>query len=113
LFTKLFQNYFLPKRFGYDKRKPHLSSLIVSGQISRDEALQLLLESPYEPDELEIDIGYFCKKMRIIRHQFEEFLQIPLREYSEFPNWGSRYYLLKKLQRVVEKFFNKQLRIYS
>ena len=38
LFTKLFQNYILPQRYGFDKRKPHLSSLILSKQISRKEA---------------------------------------------------------------------------
>ena len=44
LFTKLFQNYYLPTKFGYDKRRPHLSSLIVSGQLTRQEALAILSE---------------------------------------------------------------------
>jgi N-acetyl sugar amidotransferase len=60
LFTKLFQNYYLPIKFGYDKRLPHLSSLIVSGQMSREEALESLAEPLYDSQELEIDIGYFC-----------------------------------------------------
>jgi N-acetyl sugar amidotransferase len=63
LFTKLFQNYYLPTKFGYDKRRPHLSSLIVSGQMARDEAIAALGEQLYDPQELEIDISYFCKKL--------------------------------------------------
>lgn len=60
-FTKLFQNYYLPKKFGYDKRRPHLASLIVSGQMSRETALEKLEDPLYDLDELELDIAYFCK----------------------------------------------------
>jgi hypothetical protein len=42
IFTKFFQNYYLPTKFGYDKRRPHLSSMILSGQLSRSEALREL-----------------------------------------------------------------------
>ena len=74
LFTKLFQNYYLPTKFGYDKRRPHLSSLIVSGQLTRLDALAKLEEPLYDAQELEIDIAYFCKKLRISRAQFDELM---------------------------------------
>jgi len=113
LFTKLFQNYYLPTKFGFDKRRPHLSSLIVSGQMTRDEALVKLDEPLYEPQELEIDIAYFCKKLRITRAQFDDLMSVTPHHYADFPNWEGRYRLLKKGQGIVEKIFGKRVRVYS
>lgn len=113
LFTKLFQNYYLPERFGYDKRRPHLSSLIVSGQMSRDEALVKLSEPLYDPEELEIDIAYFCKKLRITRAEFENLMRAPIHHYSDFPNWDGRYRLLKRAQALVSKVLGRDIKVYS
>ena len=65
LFTKFFQNYYLPTKFGYDKRRPHLSTLIASGAITRDQAIALLAEPLYDTDELRRDRQYICRKLRI------------------------------------------------
>jgi aminotransferase len=113
IFTKLFQNHYLPLKFGYDKRKPHFSSLIVSGQMSRDEALAKLAEPLYDPQELEIDITYFCKKLRITRQQFDDFLAGPSRHHTDFPNWDGRYRLLKKMQRLIERSLGRRVQVYS
>lgn len=112
-FTKLFQNHYLPTKFGYDKRRPHLSSLIVSGQMTRDDALAKLAEPLYDPTELEIDIAYFCKKLRISRRQFDELLKAPSHSYSDFPNWDGRYRFLKKIQDGVARLTGKRMRVYS
>lgn len=112
-FTKVFQNYYLPKKFGYDKRLPHLSSLIVSGQMTREEALVKLAEPLYDADELEIDIAYFCKKLRITRSHFEELLSAPVHKYDDFPNWGARYRLLKVIQSVLARLIGRRIRVYS
>lgn len=113
LFTKFYQNYWLPVKFGYDKRRPHLSSLIVSGQLTRGQALEKLSEPLYESAELEIDISYFCKKMRLSRVQFDELMQAPTHSYSDFPNWDDRYHMLKRIQGTVEKFTGRHFRTYS
>jgi N-acetyl sugar amidotransferase len=113
LFTKLFQNYYLPTKFGYDKRRPHFSSLIVSGQMTREEALAKLEEPLYDPQELEIDIAYFCKKLRITRPEFNALMNTKSHHYSDFPNWDSRYRLLKKCQQMVEHAFGRRVRVYS
>lgn len=57
-FTKFFQNYYLPVKFNMDKRKPHLSSLIMSGIITRKEALEELQEPLYMEAELQADKRY-------------------------------------------------------
>lgn len=113
LFTKLFQNHYLPVKFGYDKRKPHFSSLIVSGQMSREEALAKLAEPLYDPQELEIDIAYFCKKLRITRQQFNGFLAAPSHHYTDFSTWDGRYRLLKKVQGLIERSLGRQVKVYS
>ena len=57
-----FSKLFLVKKYGYDKRRPHFSSLIMSGQMSRNEALVKLKQPAYENHSLMIeDISYVCK----------------------------------------------------
>ncbi|WP_415795755.1 N-acetyl sugar amidotransferase [Comamonas aquatilis] len=113
VFTKLFQNYYLPQKFGMDKRRPHFSSLIVSGQMTRDEVLEKLQEPLYSPAELEIDITYFCKKLRISRQEFDELMRAPIHHYTEFPNWDARYRALKRVQGLVTKALGRDIRVYS
>lgn len=113
LFTKLFQNYYLPTKFGYDKRLPHFSSMIASGQMSREKALQKLAEPLYDPLELEQDITFFCKKLRISRFEFDEILAGPTRHHTEFPNWESRRVLAKKAQTLIERLLGRRVAVYS
>jgi aminotransferase len=113
LFTKLFQNYLLPTRFGYDKRRPHLSSLIVSGQMKRSEALAELEKPLYDLDKLEIDIEYFCKKMRITQEEFKEFITASHHDYSEFDNWDGYHRRVKKIQKIMEIILRRRLNVYS
>lgn len=113
LFTKLFQNYYLPERFGYDKRRPHYSSLIVSGQMTRESALQKLSEPLYDPAELESDIVYFCKKLRISREEFDRLLHQPLRSHLDFPTWNASHRRLKWLQTTIARVTGRKIRVYS
>lgn len=70
--TKFFQSYLLPKKFNIDKRRAHLSSLIVSKQISRKKALEIVSESHYSSTNEELDEkNYFLKKMKISNEEFE------------------------------------------
>ncbi len=84
--TRFFQNYFLPHRFGYDKRKAHLSSRIVSGEVTREEALALLQEPLYRDVELKADIDYVARKLAMRPSEFESVLMSPLRRHSDYPN---------------------------
>lgn len=113
LFTKLFQNYYLPEKFGYDKRLPHYSSLILSGQMTREDALAKLDEPLYEALELENDIQYLCKKLRISRDEFTSLMNCKIHHYSEFRNWDVYYRFLKKSQAIVERILGKKVRIFS
>jgi hypothetical protein len=63
IFTRYFQECYLPDKFSCDKRKAHFSSLIVSGQLSRDEAISKLAEPLFDPREKEQEIEYVGKKL--------------------------------------------------
>jgi hypothetical protein len=109
----VFQNHYLPVRFGFDKRRPHLSSLIVSGQLTRDAALQQLAEPLYEPLELENDLDYLCKKLSITRQDLDGFLAAPHRHHSDYPNFGRRYRALKWCQATAQRLLGRRLSNYS
>ena len=113
LFTKLFQNYILPRRYGYDKRRPHFASMIASGQLTREDALRKLEEPLYDPEELETDLNYFCKKLRISRSELDEILSAPKRHHSEFPTWEWRKNIAKGAQRLLEKLRGRRVGVYS
>lgn len=112
-FTKLYQNYYLPQRFGFDKRRMHYSSLIVSGQMTRDEALERMKEPLYDEAELQSDIAYFCKKLGISRAEFDRYLKQPVRGYWDFPNWDSRHAITKRAQTAVKRLLGRDIKIYS
>ena len=113
LFTKVFHNDYLVRKYGYDKRKPHLSSLIVSGQLSREDALDELNKPLYDEAELEADLGYFCKKLRITREQYEGFVSGQASSYYDYANWEYRYKTLKTVQSMVERLINRRVNVYS
>lgn len=113
VFTKFFQNYWLPERYGFDKRRPHLSSLIVAGQISREEALELLEEPLYDDKELKEDIEYVAKKLGVSTEEFNSILQNSKNEYSNFPNMESRYKRMKKIQGYISNLLGRSLSNYS
>ncbi len=113
VFTKFFQNYWLPMKFGYDKRKPHLSSLIVANQISREEALKELNKPLYNEKELKTDKEYIAKKLGVSDEEFEKILQLPSHCYSDFSNMTIKYKRMKKIQSFISKLLGKNLSNYS
>jgi len=112
-FTKFFQNYYLPTKFGYDKRRAHLSSLIVSGQISREDALLELQKSLYDPIELNEDKAYIAKKLAISVEYLDTLINEPEHSYREFKNWDGPYSVLKMLQVFAEKFLKRDIKNYA
>jgi N-acetyl sugar amidotransferase len=113
VFTKFFQNYYQPAKFGYDKRLPHYSSLIVTGQMTRDQALDIIKQPLFNSDELNNDIDYFCRKLEITRHEFEEFMQNTPHHYTDFANSDSFIKSIHFLQRLIEKVVGKKVSVYS
>jgi hypothetical protein len=72
---------------------------------SRKQALDKLEEILYDPKELEIDLNFFCKKIRISRQEFDNYLAAPNRSYKDFKNWDLKYIFIKKLKKIFFLFF--------
>ena len=111
-FTKFFQNYYLPTKFGYDKRRPHLSSLIVAGQMTREAAVLELGKPLYDPEELKADEHFLCKKLRLTEAQFQELLHARNRDYTEFANWDRQKAAMGTVRRLLQRLSGKQIKVY-
>lgn len=104
IFTRFYQGYQLPKKFGIDKRRVHFSTLIISEQMTRNDAMKKLEHDPYPSiQELESDIKYFLKKMQWSRSQLNEYLsrkEVPHENYNtEKPLWD----FLGKIQLFLKR----------
>lgn len=84
VFTRFYQGHILPRKFHIDKRKAHLSNLIFSGQITKDEALEELKKPIYPPELLETDYEFVIKKLGFTRDSFEAYLNTPPVPHSQF-----------------------------
>lgn len=87
--TRFFQSYYLPVKFGYDKRRAHLASLVVSGQMSRQAALAELESPPYDPVSIREDLEFVSKKLELSVADFEALIALPNKSHSDYPS--SRY----------------------
>lgn len=113
VFTKFFQNYYQPMKFGIDKRKAHLASLIVSGEITRKEALKELEKSLYDEKELKEDKEYVAKKLGVSNEEFEKILKMPVTRHSDYANMSRKYNRMKKVQNFVSKLLGRKISNYS
>lgn len=84
IFTRFYQGYILPRKFNIDKRKAHLSNLILSGQMTRDHALAELQQSTYDPGLQAQDKIYVAKKLGFSLEEFDTLLNLPNRRHEEF-----------------------------
>ena len=114
VFTRFYQNYYLPRKFRFDKRLPHYSTLILTDQMTREEALEKLKQPLYDNElSLKYDINFFCRKLGINEKEFEVIMNSPAHSYKDYPNWDKYYKIIKKIQHLFEKFANKKIRNYS
>jgi N-acetyl sugar amidotransferase len=86
VFTRFSQAYILPVKYNVDKRRAHLSTLICNGEITREEALEMLNQELYPADLLKRDKDYVCKKFGISAEYFDELLALPIKTYKDYPN---------------------------
>ncbi len=77
IFTRFYQGYILPRKFNIDKRKAHLSNLILNGEITREEALLELEKPTYSLDLQQQDKTYVAKKLGFSDDEFENVLSLP------------------------------------
>ncbi|MCY7411243.1 MAG: N-acetyl sugar amidotransferase [Chitinophagales bacterium] len=105
IFTRFYQGYILPVKFGVDKRKSHYSTLICSGQMKREEALELVKHPPYHDQQLmEEDQRFLLKKLGMSEDDFAVFMKQPIRSHDDFPSYLHLYRSLRPVIKLVRKF---------
>ena len=106
-FTRFYEGYWLPKKFGYDKRRAHFSSLILTGQLKREEALARLAQPPYDEQQAQKDLEYVAKKLDITPDEFRKLMQGENRTYRDYKSRmplidaGTRVLRLLGVQRAI------------
>jgi len=106
IFTRFYQGYILPEKFKIDKRILHLSTLIITDQLSRKQAFEILKSKPYSSNlNLNEDKEYFLKKMNWNEKKLKEYICRPPKSHSEYPNskfWYENLLKFYKLMRLSE-----------
>jgi len=98
IFTKFLQVYYLYNKFHVDKRRSHFSSMIVSGQMTRDQALAEL-EKPYcNNTEMQNDIEFIIKKLDLTRAEFDRVMAEPPKQHTEY-----KTSLYNKFRSIIQK----------
>jgi N-acetyl sugar amidotransferase len=87
IFTKFAISYWLPVKFGIDKRIITLSAQVMSGEISREQALETISKPSYDPLTIERDIDYVIKKLDLSREEFEGMMKAPKKYYTDYPSY--------------------------
>jgi N-acetyl sugar amidotransferase len=102
LMTKFIEGYWLPKRFGYDVRRPQFSSLILTEQMTRDEAIEKL-KFPAIPEEESIEMfELIAHKLEISSEELQQYFTMPLKTYKDYKNQESLFALGAKIMRLLK-----------
>lgn len=86
VFTRFFEGYYMPHKFGFDTRKNVLSNEILAGTKTREEALEILSQPPYDPEQAELDKAYIAKKLGVTTEEFEEIIARPNKTPEDYKN---------------------------
>lgn len=106
-YTRFWQSYIMPTKYGFDYRKATLSNQICSGQTTREIALKALETSPFETLDVEKERAYICKKLGISEEEFAQLMQMKPLTYKDFPNGEKWINFIFSVYRLL--FPNKRL----
>ena len=85
-FTRFYEGYWLPTKFGYDKRRAHFSSLILTGQLSRADALARIAQPAYNEANLAEDFEYIATKLDLSVAELKQIMAGPNKTYKDYSN---------------------------
>jgi N-acetyl sugar amidotransferase len=103
IYTRFYQGYVLPTKFGIDKRYGHLSDLINAGQMSREQALIEILKPAYEESMLKLDKAYVIKKLSLNDAMFNEMMNAPIKSFRDYKNSYNFVQFLRNLVNSLRK----------
>lgn len=83
-FTRFYEGYWLPTKFGFDKRRAHFSSLILTNQMAREEALERIAKPAYDESTIAQDFEYIATKLDISVDELQALLRSPNKSYRDY-----------------------------
>jgi len=86
VFTRFFEGYYMPHKFGYDTRKNVLSNMIHADTITREKALKVLEQPPYDEEQGKLDLEYIAKKLGVTTEEFEDIIARPNKTPKDYKN---------------------------
>jgi hypothetical protein len=108
-FTRFYQAVILPKKFNKNKEVGFLSSLIRSGQISREEGVRKLELSRISESEAQTMTDYFCKKLNISQDDFQKYLIRPAVAHENYSSEMTIYKKIRPFYRLLKRLFRFDL----
>ena len=99
-FTRFYESYWLPMKFGYDTRKVQYSSLILTGQMSRDEALEKLKKPAFDPETINQDFEYVATKLGITKEELQSYFDAPNKTYKDYNSQEKIYNIGAKVMKI-------------
>ena len=100
-FTKFYESYWLPERFGYDVRKVQFSSLILTGQMTRKEALNELKNKSYDKNTIISEKEFIANKLDISLEELEDYMKMPKKTYKDYKNQEFIYNLGANILKTI------------
>lgn len=100
-FTRFYESYWLPERFGYDTRKVQYSSLILTNQMTREEALEKLSNKAYDQDTIKQDFEFIANKIGISVEELQSYMDAPKKTFKDYKSQESIYMLGAKVMRFL------------
>lgn len=100
-FTQFYEAYWLPKKFGFEKRKAHFSSLILTGQMTRDDALEKLARPAYDELTISTDFEYVATKLDISVSELQGYLDGPKKSYRDYKSAMRLIYFGTQVMRIL------------
>ena len=101
-FTKFYESYWLPMKFGFDTRKVQFSSLILTDQMSRIEAIEALKTPSYNPDTIQIEFDYIASKLDMTNAELLECFHLPNKTFRDYANQETLYSVGTKALRLLD-----------
>jgi N-acetyl sugar amidotransferase len=100
-FTKFYEGYWLPERFGFDTRRVQYSSLILTGQLSRDMAIEKMKKTAYNPETIDEEFKYIATKLGITVEELREYFTMPKKFYWDYKNQLSMFKIGAKILKIL------------
>jgi N-acetyl sugar amidotransferase len=100
-FTRFYEDFWLPKKFGYDRRKAHFSSLILTGQMTREQALERISKPEIDEFTMSKEFDYVADKLDLTREELQEIFDGPNKTYHDYNNKYKLIRLGGKVMRLL------------